>query len=107
MRQAIARLMTRAKREIPHYYLSNTVDLTLAMNWLHERNRELPVPERLVPAALLLKAAALAARQVPEINGYWRDDRFVPGDGIHLGVAISLRGGGLVTPAVHGADTLT
>lgn len=107
MRQAIGKLMSRSKREIPHYYLSSTVDLTVAMSWLHQRNRELPVPDRLVPAALLLKAAALAARQVPEINGYWLDDRFVPGEGIHLGVATSLRGGGLVTPAIHAADTLT
>jgi len=107
MRQAIGRLMARSKREIPHYYLSNTVDLTAVMNWLHERNRELPVSGRLVPAALLLKATALALRRVPELNGYWQDDHFNPGDGIHLGVAISLRGGGLVTPAIHAADSLT
>jgi len=107
MRQAIGRLMARSKREIPHFYLSNTVDLNTAMNWLHERNRELPVSGRLVPAALLLKATALALRQVPELNGYWQDDHFNPGDGIHLGVAISLRGGGLATPAIHAADGLT
>jgi pyruvate dehydrogenase E2 component (dihydrolipoamide acetyltransferase) len=107
MRQAIGKLMARSKREIPHYYLSNTVDLSAAMNWLRQRNRELPVSERLVPAALLLKAAAVAARQVPELNGYWHDDHFAPGDGIHLGVAVSIRGGGLVTPAIHAADGLT
>ena len=44
---------------------------------------------------------------MPELNGYWRDDHFTPGDGIHLGVAISIRGGGLVTPAIHAADGLT
>ena len=106
MRQAIGRLMARSKREIPHYYLSNTVDLASAMDWLHQRNRELEVAERLVPAVLLLKAAALAARQVPELNGYWEDDHFSPGDAVHLGVAISLRGGGLVTPAIHDAADL-
>jgi pyruvate/2-oxoglutarate dehydrogenase complex dihydrolipoamide acyltransferase (E2) component len=106
MRQAIARLMARSKREIPHYYVSNTVDLGTAMNWLHERNRSLAMSERLVPAALLLRATALAARQVPELNGYWTDDHFVPGPAVHLGVAISLRGGGLITPAIHDADGL-
>jgi len=106
MRQAIGRLMARSKREIPHYYLSNTVDMTAAMDWLHQRNRELEVTERLVPAALLLKATALAARQVPQLNGYWEDDRFAPGDAVHLGVAISLRGGGLLTPAIHDAAEL-
>lgn len=106
MRQAIGRLMARSKREIPHYYLSNTVDMACAMDWLHQRNRELEVTERLVPAALLLKAAALAARQIPQLNGYWEDDHFTPGAAVHLGVAISLRGGGLVTPAIHAAADL-
>ncbi|SDN08475.1 2-oxo acid dehydrogenase subunit E2 [Streptomyces wuyuanensis] len=106
MRQAIAALMTRANRDIPHYYLSTNVDMAAAMDWLHEHNRRSPVGERLLPAALLLKAAACAAREVPELNGFWVDGGFVPGDGVHLGVAVSLRGGGLVAPALHDADTL-
>jgi len=106
MRQAIARLMARSKREIPHYYVSNTADMTRVMSWLYDRNRELEVSQRLVPAALLLKAAALAARQVPQLNGYWEDDAFRPAEAVHLGVAVSLRGGGLLTPAIHDAAGL-
>ncbi|MFI9617145.1 2-oxo acid dehydrogenase subunit E2 [Streptomyces sp. NPDC052023] len=106
MRQAIAGLMSRANRDIPHYYLSTTVDMAAAMDRLHEHNRRSPVGERLLPAALLLKAAALAAREVPELNGFWSDDHFTAGEGVHVGVAVSLRGGGLVAPAVHDADTL-
>jgi pyruvate dehydrogenase E2 component (dihydrolipoamide acetyltransferase) len=107
MRRAIAGLMSRANREIPHYYLSTTVDMAAAMDWLHEHNRRSPIGERLLPVALLLKAAAVAARDVPELNGSWTDDHFTAGEGVHLGVAVSLRGGGLVAPAVHHADTLT
>ncbi|MEU2912764.1 dihydrolipoamide acetyltransferase family protein [Streptomyces massasporeus] len=106
MRQAIAGLMSRANRDIPHYYLSTTVDMAAATGWLHEHNRRSPLGERLLPAALLLKAAALAAREVPELNGFWSDDHFTGGEGVHLGVAVSLRGGGLVAPALHDADTL-
>jgi pyruvate dehydrogenase E2 component (dihydrolipoamide acetyltransferase) len=106
MRQAIGRLMARSKREIPHYYVGNTVDMTRSLDWLHERNRELEVSKRLVPAALLLKAAALAARKVPDLNGYWLDDQFSPADAVHLGLVISLRGGGLLTPAIHDAGDL-
>ncbi|WNZ06592.1 2-oxo acid dehydrogenase subunit E2 [Streptomyces sp. 11x1] len=106
MRRAIADLMSRANREIPHYHLSTTVDLAAAMDWLHEHNRRTPVGERLLPAALLLKATALAARDVPELNGFWVDDRFTPGEGVHLAVAVSLRGGGLLAPTLSDADTL-
>jgi pyruvate dehydrogenase E2 component (dihydrolipoyllysine-residue acetyltransferase) len=106
MRQAIARLMARSKREIPHYYVSNATDMSRALSWLHDRNLELEISQRLVPAALLLKAAALAARQVPQLNGYWVDDAFQPAGAVHLGVAISLRGGGLLTPAIHDAADL-
>jgi pyruvate dehydrogenase E2 component (dihydrolipoamide acetyltransferase) len=106
MRQAIGRLMARSKREIPHYYVGNTVDMTRSLDWLHERNRQLEVSERLVPAALLLKAAALAARKEPDLNGYWLDDQFSPADAVHLGLVISLRGGGLLTPAIHDAADL-
>ena len=106
MRLAIARLMSRSKREIPHYYVSNTVDLGPALSWLRERNRSVPMSARMVPAALLLKAAALAARGVPELNGFWAEDHFVPAPVVHLGVAVSLRGGGQITPAIHDAADL-
>ncbi|GIH96310.1 dihydrolipoamide acetyltransferase component of pyruvate dehydrogenase complex [Planobispora siamensis] len=106
MRQAIARAMARSKREIPHYYLATTVDMSTALAWLRERNRDLPVARRLLPAALLLKASALAAREVPALNGFWIDDAFAPGRAVHLGVAVSLKGGGLIAPALHGAADL-
>jgi len=104
MRQAIAAAMARSKREIPHYYLGATIDLSRAMAWLQAENERRPITERLLPAALLLKAVALALRQVPELNGFWLDGGFQPSPSAHVGVAISLRGGGLVNPALHDAD---
>ena len=106
MRAAIAAAMARSKRTIPHYYLAHTVDLTLALAWMAEQNRARPVPERLLPAALLLKAIARALRKVPELNGRYDADPFRPSPAVHLGVAISLRGGGLVAPALHDAADL-
>lgn len=107
MRRAIGDLMARSKREIPHYYLSTTIDLGPALDWLREQNRGLAVTERLVPAALLLKAAARAAREVPQLNGFFTDGAFVAAPEVHLGVAVSLRGGGLVAPAIHHAADLS
>jgi pyruvate dehydrogenase E2 component (dihydrolipoyllysine-residue acetyltransferase) len=104
MRAAIGALMARSKREIPHYYLQLEIDMSRAIEWLHETNLERPVNDRLLPSALLLSAVARAAVEMPEMNGFWIDGAFRPGSGVHLGVAISLRGGGLVAPALHDAD---
>ncbi len=106
MRKAIAAAMSRSKREIPHYYLESTVEMGRALAFLEASNRERPPPERLLPAVLLLKATALALREVSELNGFWADGGFRPGPGIHLGWAISLRGGGLIAPAIHHVDRL-
>jgi pyruvate dehydrogenase E2 component (dihydrolipoamide acetyltransferase) len=54
----------------------------------------------------LIKAVATGLREVPELNGHWVDGSFRSSSGIHVGVAISLRGGGLVAPAIHDADRL-
>jgi len=101
MRKAIAAAMSRSKREIPHYYLSEAIPMAHALAWLQQRNQALPVTERLLPAVLLLKAVALALRRTPELNGFHREGRFEPAKAVHAGVAISLRGGGLVAPAIH------
>ncbi len=107
MRQAIAAAMSRSKREIPHYYLSTTVDFTAAQAWLERYNAGQPPEQRLLPAVLLLKAVALALRRWPQLNGFYEGSAFRPGPGIHIGWAIALRGGGLVAPAIHDADRLS
>ena len=104
MRQAIAAAMGRSKREIPHYYLGAQVDLARALSWLAAENARRPVTERLLPAVLFLKAVARAIRVVPEVNGFYVDGAFRQSEAVHLGVAISLRQGGLIAPAIHDVD---
>jgi len=104
MRQAIGAAMARSKREIPHYYLSTTIDMTQAIAWLARENLKRSVEDRLVYGVLLLKAVALALREYPELNGLFVAGKAIPKPDIHVGVAISLRGGGLVAPAVHNTD---
>jgi len=101
MRQAIAAAMGRSKREIPHYYLAEAVPMRRALDWLREANLERPVTARLLPAVLLIKAAALALREFPELNGWFEGGAFRTAPAVHVGVAISLRGGGLVAPALR------
>lgn len=104
MRRQIALSMSRAKREIPHYYLGLTVDMTAALRWLEAANAARPVTERLLYGALLLKAVACALEKYPELNGFWRDDAFQPAAAINVGTAIRLRQGGLVAPALIAAN---
>jgi pyruvate dehydrogenase E2 component (dihydrolipoamide acetyltransferase) len=107
MRKAIAAAMSRSKREIPHYYLAHTLDFTPAAEWLRQLNGERAPPERVLPAALLLKSVALALKAYPEFNGFHPPEGFHPSAAIHVGAAIAIRGGGLVAPAIHDADGLT
>ena len=92
------------KREIPHYYLGTEIEMTRALAWLERENTQRPVTARMLYAVLLIKAVALALREVPELNGFWIDGAFQPGPGIHVGMAVAMRGGGLVAPAIHDAD---
>jgi pyruvate dehydrogenase E2 component (dihydrolipoamide acetyltransferase) len=103
MRQAIAAAMGRSKREIPHYYLSQTIEVSAALSRLDRMNAERSPPDRILPAALFLRAIALGVAKTPDLNGHWEDGRFRPGDGVHVGWAIALRGGGLVAPAIRDA----
>jgi pyruvate dehydrogenase E2 component (dihydrolipoamide acetyltransferase) len=107
MRAAIAAAMSRSKREIPHYYLSNTISVAAATDWVGKRNAERPPDRRLLIGALFVKAAARAARAFPEFNGAFEQGAFRPSAAIHVGVAISIRGGGLIAPAIHDTADLT
>lgn len=104
-RAATAALMGRAAREIPHYYVVRTIDITDTLGRLRDRNAAVKPRERILPAALFLRAAVVAAVEVPDLNGHW-DESFTPADGVDLGVAVATRTGGLVTPRIVGAQDL-
>jgi pyruvate dehydrogenase E2 component (dihydrolipoamide acetyltransferase) len=104
MRQAIAAAMAKSKREIPHYYLATTISVERALQWLTAQNATRSVKDRILFAAVLLRAVSLALKEVPELNGFWVDGRFRPAESVHLAVGLSLRGGGLISPAIHDAQ---
>jgi len=104
MQRAIAAAMTRANDEIPHYYVEHTIDMGTALEWLRAKNQSSSVNERLVSGVLLLRAVARALRKHPQLNATWQGSGVVRGDGFHVGLAVSLRGGGLVAPALRDAD---
>jgi pyruvate dehydrogenase E2 component (dihydrolipoamide acetyltransferase) len=106
MRQSIAAAMARSKREIPHYYMTHEVDLQQATDWLARKNSDAGPADRLLMGALFVKASALAAKAVDGINGHFEDGTYSPSDVVNAGVAVALRGGGLVAPAIPAADEM-
>jgi len=106
IRMAVAAAMSKSNREIPHYYLETKVDMSKALAWIAEANKQRSVKQRLLPVVLLLKAVAKALSEVPELNGYWEDGLQKKSD-INIGFVISLRSGGLMIPAIHNVDKKT
>jgi pyruvate dehydrogenase E2 component (dihydrolipoamide acetyltransferase) len=104
MQRAIAAAMSRANQEIPHYYVEHTIDMKATLDWLRKQNASAGVEERLVPGVLVLRAVALALRKHPALNATSENGAAVARTDIHVGLAVSLRGGGLVAPALRHTD---
>jgi pyruvate dehydrogenase E2 component (dihydrolipoamide acetyltransferase) len=104
IRLAIAAAMSKSNREIPHYYLETTIDMSKALKWLSESNRQRDLKDRLLPVVLLIKATAKALKTVPELNAVW-DNGLVLKNDINIGFVVALRQGGLMIPAIHYAET--
>jgi pyruvate dehydrogenase E2 component (dihydrolipoamide acetyltransferase) len=106
MREAIAAVVSRSKKEIPHYYLQQDMQLDNALGWLAEYNQGRPVNERILPSALLYCAIARALVSFSQFNGFYLQGQYKAQESVHLGNAISLHGGGLMVAAIHNAQQL-
>jgi len=104
MRRAIASAMSRSKREIPHYYLSHDIDLQTARDWLTARNADCTPDRRLLMGAMLIRATVRALAKVPELNGRLEAESYAPSASVHCGLAVAMRGGGLIAPAILDAQ---
>jgi len=106
IRMAVASAMSKSNREIPHYYLETKVDMSKALAWLSEANKQRSVKKRLLPVVVLLKAVAKALTEEPDLNGYW-DNGLQQKKDINIGFVVSLRTGGVMIPAIHNVDKKT
>lgn len=106
VRMAVAAAMSKSNREIPHYYLETKIDMSKAMDWLEEANKQRSVKQRLLPVVLLIGAVAKAVTEVPDLNGYWQNG-LERKEEINIGFVVSLRTGGVMIPAIHNADQKT
>ncbi|MEA3290014.1 MAG: dihydrolipoamide acetyltransferase family protein [Campylobacterota bacterium] len=100
MRQAIAAAMSLSNKEIPHYYLSTSINMSPALEYLEELNAKRDIKNRILPAALMIKAVVEVLKSVPALNGFWKSDKHIISQDINPGIAIALRKKGLITPAL-------
>ncbi|WP_244426679.1 2-oxo acid dehydrogenase subunit E2 [Sinorhizobium sojae] len=105
LRKATGAAMLRSHREIPHYWVSHAIDATPLLDWVEAENAGRRRNDRLLYLAPLMKAVALALKEVPELNGHYREGGFRPSSAVHMGLATPLRGGGLVAPTIRDTDS--
>ena len=107
VRKVIARRLTEADREIPQIYLSVDMEIDRLLAARKELNEALEVPEgkgaKVSVNDMVIKAAALALRQVPAVNARWTDTATVMLGAVDISVAVATEGG-LITPIVFDAD---
>jgi pyruvate dehydrogenase E2 component (dihydrolipoamide acetyltransferase) len=115
MRKTIARRLVEAKSTIPHFYLTLDCDIDALLKLRGEINAAAPVKKTDkgdVPAYkvsvndMVIKAMALALRDVPDANASWTEAAMVKHKHADVGVAVSIPGG-LITPIIRRADTKT
>ena len=106
MRKTIARRLQESKQTIPHFYSTIEVDAAPMTAFREQLNVGLAATGatfKLTVNDLVLKAVALAAKEVPEVNASWEGDSIMRYAAVHVSFAVSLPTG-LITPVVRDAD---
>jgi pyruvate dehydrogenase E2 component (dihydrolipoamide acetyltransferase) len=108
MRKTIARRLVESKRTVPHFYLSANCRLDALLKLRTELNAAAPrIGEeptyKLSINDMVIKAWALALRDLPMVNVSWTDESMLCHDHADIGVAVSVPGG-LITPIMRQAE---
>ncbi|MGZ9720827.1 pyruvate dehydrogenase complex dihydrolipoamide acetyltransferase [Rhizobium miluonense] len=112
MRKTIAKRLQESKQTIPHFYVSVDCELDALLALRTQLNDSAPKSKDGVPAYklsvndMVIKALALALRDVPDANVSWTDSNMVKHKHADVGVAVSIPGG-LITPIIRSADQKT
>lgn len=103
MRKAIARNMTKAKQETPHYYLTMDVDMEKAFAFRADFNKAVPEGTKISFNDLIVKAVARSLRDFPSVNASFDGDKAIIRGDVNVGIAVAVEDG-LVVPVVRYAD---
>ncbi|MDI9349202.1 MAG: pyruvate dehydrogenase complex dihydrolipoamide acetyltransferase [Candidatus Symbiobacter sp.] len=114
MRKTIAKRLTESKRDIPHFYLSQDLDIGALMSARARLNANAPIANekggdkapayKLSVNDFIIKAVAMALAKMPDVNAAWSDDGMMKFQSVDVAVAVALPNNGLITPIVRAAD---
>lgn len=93
LRQAIGRRMAESKTTVPHFYVTTEVDMAPAMKLRKEVNALLPEDQKVTVNDMIVKAAALALREFPNLNASYAGDKLIRHGAINVGSAVAVEGG--------------
>jgi len=106
MRKVIARRLQQSKQTIPHFYVTVTVDMTDAIEQRKKLNTKVEKNSKVSMNDMVVKAAAVAMDELPQVNCKIDEDNIVYLKDINIGVAVGLDDG-LVVPVLPEVDTLS
>lgn len=109
MRKTIAKRLQESKQTIPHFYVTMDCELDALLALRSQLNKSAPIKDekptyKLSVNDMVIKALAMALRDVPDANVSWTDENMVKHKHADVGVAVSIPGG-LITPIVRQAET--
>ncbi len=104
MRKTIAKRLSESKNGAPHFYLTMDINMDNAVGLRTQLNAVLP--KKVSFNDIVIKAAALALRQNPNVNSSWLGDTIRYNDHIHIGMAVAVEDG-LLVPVIKFADNKT
>ncbi len=103
LRATIGRRMTESKQQIPHIYLTRQYKMDALVQLRKQLNSYLPDDQKLTVNDFVVKAAALALRQFPNLNSSFASSQIIRHGQINIGVAVAVEGG-LMTVVCRNAD---
>ncbi|MCZ6790149.1 MAG: dihydrolipoamide acetyltransferase family protein [Chloroflexi bacterium] len=103
MRQAIARITSISKQQIPHYYVGNEIDMTAAMEMRRQVNEKIGGDPRVTVNDLIIKAVTIALSDFPALNASFKDDHLETHPYVNIGIAIDLEQG-LIVPSIANCE---
>ena len=103
IQQVMARRLLESKTTIPHFYVTNEVDMAAAAELRKQLQATYGEDGRVTYNDLVVRACALALRTMPEVNASWRDGQFAIHSHVNVGVAVGIPDG-LLVPVIRDAD---